>query len=206
MCHPCLHSIMKRFLPHIALVLMLLQLLLILVSWLLAAAFPFSGIRSLLSSEGLRWLLGHFSDVLATPLLVNILLLSMACGMAVRSWQRRTRGYRERSARIITLLLLAVYVAAVLLLSAIPHAVLLSATGTLWPSPFSRSLLPLIAFGITLLAGVYGIIAGRYNTLSDLYDALLYGLSIGSPWLLFYVLITQIYESLRFVMPSNPNF
>ena len=199
---------MRRYLPHIALGLFLVQLLLMLVSWLLAAAFPVSGIRSLLSSEGLRWLMGHFADVLATPLLVYIVLLSMACGVSVRSCRRGgTRGYhRERSARIITLLLLVVIVGVVLLLTLVPHAVLLSATGSLWPSPFSHSLVPVVAFSVTLLAGVYGVVAGRFHSLADLYEALRHGLRMGVPWLLFYVLLMQIYESLRFVLSANPHF
>ena len=199
---------MKKFLPYMALSLFLLQLLLMLVSWLLSAAFPMSGVRSLLSSEGLRWFLGQFTNILSTPLLVSIVLLSMAYGVAYRCWHPRgvVSDYRQRSARIITLLLLAVLVAAVLLLTAVPHAVLLSITGSLWPSPFSRSLIPIVAFGITLLAGVYGVVAGRFNHLADLYDALVYGLRTGAPLLLFYVLLIQIYESLCFVLPENPNF
>lgn len=199
---------LKKFLPHVALGLFLLQLLLMLVSWLLSAAFPMSGIRSLLSSEGLRWFMGQFTAILSTPLLVSIVLLSMAYGVAARCWLSGAvvSDYRQRSARIITLLLLAVLVAAVLLLAAAPHAVLLSVTGALWPSPFSRSLVPVVAFGITLLGGVYGVVAGRFNRLADLYEALVYGLRAGAPLLLFYVLLIQIYESLLFVLPENANY
>ena len=193
---------MKRLLPHIALALVIVQLLLMLVSWLFSAAYPTSGVRSLLSAEGLRWLMGHFSDLLATPLLVWIVLCSIAWGCLSRSCLlRRPTNYRERRAQLMAWLLLAVIVGIMVLLTAIPHAVLLSAVGGLWPSPFSASLVPVIAFSVTLISAFYGMVSGRFEQLSAVYDAVLLGICQGAPWLLFYVLVTQIYESLRFVLP-----
>ena len=193
---------MKKYFPHIAFLLFAAQLLLMLVSWLLAAAIPTSGVRSLLSSEGLRWFLGHFSDVLGTPLLLCLLLLLMAYGClnGCEILQFKS-SYRQRRALTITLLLLVVYVGFILLLVMMPHAVLLSATGLLWPSPFSAAVVPLFAFGITLLSAVYGYVAGSYGQMSDVYQSLIDGIRIGAPWLLFYVLLGQIYYSLLFILP-----
>ncbi len=193
---------MKKYFPHIAFLLFAAQLLLMLVSWLLAAAIPTSGVRSLLSSEGLRWFLGHFSDVLGTPLLLCLLLLLMAYGCLNGCGILQFKSsYRQRRALTITLLLLVVYVGFILLLVMMPHAVLLSATGLLWPSPFSAAVVPLFAFGITLLSAVYGYVAGSYGQMSDVYQSLIDGIRIGAPWLLFYVLLGQIYYSLLFILP-----
>ena len=71
---------MKKYLPHIALSLFLAEIMLILLSWLLSAAMPNSGIRSLLSGEGLRWFMGHFGNILATPQLAWLLLAAIAVG------------------------------------------------------------------------------------------------------------------------------
>ena len=173
-----------------------------LVSWLLAVAIPTSGVRSLLSSEGLRWFLGHFSNVLGTPVLLCMLLLLMAYGCLKGCGILHFKSsYRQSRALIITLLLLVVYVSAIVLLVAIPHAVLLSATGLLWPSPFSAAIIPLLAFGITLLSAVYGYVAGIYRKMADVYQALVDGIRDGAPWLLFYVLSGQLYYSLQFIMP-----
>ena len=194
---------MKKFLPHIALTLVVIQLLVMLVSWLLFAAFPMSGIRSLLSGEGLRWLMGNFSQTLATPLLVWLLLCAMAWGCLVRSGLLlRPVNYRERRAKVMASLLLAVIVGVMLLLTAIPHAVLLSAVGGLWPSPFSSSLVPVAAFSTVLVSAFYGLVSGRLESIAAVYDAVLHGIRRGAPLLLFYVLITQIYESLRFILPE----
>ncbi len=193
---------MRNRLPHIAFLLFAAQLLLMLVSWLLAAAIPTSGVRSLLSSEGLRWLLGHFSDMLGTPVLLCLLLLLIAYGSLKGCGILQFKSsYRQSRALIITLLLLVVYVGVIVLLGMIPHAVLLSATGSLWPSPFSAAIVPLFAFGITLLSTVYGYVAGKYCNMSDVYQSLINGIRSGAPLLLFYVLLGQLYYSLLFILP-----
>ena len=194
---------MKRFLPHIALTLFVAQLLLMLVSWLLSAAFPDSGIRSLLSSEGLRWFFGHFSHQLATPVLLCLLLLIMAYGIFRRCGILSYHSsFRERRALTMTLLLAVVAVILMLLLTAVPHAVMLSAMGTLWPSPFSRALLPMLCFIVIALSAFYGLMAGYLSNFSDVYDALLDGIRQGAPFLLFYLLIAQLYLSLCYTLPT----
>ena len=194
---------MKKYLPHIAFLLFAAQLLLMIVSWLLAAAIPTSGVRSLLSSEGLRWFLGHFSDVLGTSVLLCLLLLLMAYGCLRGCGILHFKtSYRQSRALAIMLLLLAVYVGIIVLLTMIPQAVLLSATGSLWPSPFSAAICPLFALGITLLSAVYGYVAGSYHNMSDVYQSLIDGVRDGAPLLLFYVLLGQLYYSLLFILPQ----
>jgi len=190
----------KRRQPFLAFALLIAEILLALVSWLLNAAYPVSGIRSLLSGEGIRWFFGLFSDLMATPQLVWIVLFSMAYGSLLQSRLLTSgKSYRESWARWMALLVVGVVLVTMLLLTATPHAVLLSATGNLWPSPFSASLMPVVAFTVLLGSAVYGFVAGTFDTLSDLYDALLMGIRCGAPFLLFYILVMQIVRSLFFV-------
>jgi len=190
-------------LPYIALALFVCELLLMLVSWLYSAAFPASGVRSLLAGEGLRWLFGHFAHMLASPVLVDLLLLAMAVGTLRQSRLLHFGStYRESRARLMTLLLLLIYVALLLSLTLLPHAVLLSATGRLWPSPFSNSLLPVTALAVITLSAFYGVVAGHFSGIGKVYDSLLYGIQQAAPLILFYILLTQLYESLMFVLPS----
>lgn len=192
---------MKRFLPYIALMLFVLQLFTMLVSWLLSAAFPDSGIRSLLSGEGLRWFFGHFSHLLATPVLVCLILVLLAygtfrhCGLLL---YRST--FRERRALTMTLLLTVVAVLLLLLMAAIPHAVMLSVIGSLWPSPFSHALLPLLAFIVIVLSAFYGMMAGHFVNLSNVYEAMLDGIRQGAALLLFYLLGVQLYLSVFYIL------
>ena len=193
---------MKRSLPYIALTLAVGELLLVLGSWILSAALPMSGIRSMLSGEGIRFFLGHFADLLATPLLVWLLLLAMAYGVVLRSGIfSGSRSFRSSRARLIALLFAVAYLAVVLLMTLVPHAVLLSASGTLWPSPFSASLVPLIAFGLAMVAAVYGIVAGTITSLADIYDSFVDGLRRAAALLPICLLLVLICESLYFIIP-----
>lgn len=193
---------MKRSLPYIALTLAVGELLLVMGSWILSAALPMSGIRSMLSGEGIRFFLGHFADLLATPLLVWLLLLAMAYGVVLRSGViSGPRSFRSSRARLIALLFAAAYLAVVLLMALVPHAVLLSASGTLWPSPFSASLVPLTAFGLAMVAAVYGIVAGTITSLADIYESFVDGLRRAAALLPICLLLVLICESLRFIIP-----
>lgn len=193
---------MKRSLPYIALTLAVGELLLVLGSWILSAALPMSGIRSMLSGEGIRFFLGHFADLLATPLLVWLLLLAMAYGVVLRSGViSGARSFRSSRARLIALLFAAAYLAVVLLMTLVPHAVLLSASGTLWPSPFSASLVPLTAFGLAMVAAVYGIVAGTITSLADIYESFVDGLRRAAALLPICILLVLICESLYFIIP-----
>lgn len=188
----------KRILLYVALV--LAELLLMLLSWILSAAMPMSGVRSMLSGEGIRWFLGHFAHELATPLLVWLLLLAMAYGSICRCGIFEDRSsYRSRRALWLSALYLIIYIGVVVLMVVMPHAVLLSATGDLWPSPFSASLVPVTAFGLLSAGVIYGVVAGTFLSFSDVYNALLHGIRQSAPLLLFYVLAAQLYCSLRFV-------
>lgn len=76
---------MKRFCAIFSIVLMGLQLLLILASWIVSAVFPSSPIHALIGSGGLRWFIGSFANNLASPLLVYVLLCSITYSSLVKS-------------------------------------------------------------------------------------------------------------------------
>ena len=191
---------MKRFLPHIALLLIVTEVFIVLLSWLLSAAFPSSHIRSLLSAEGVRWFFGHFINNLSTPVLIWLLLLAMAFGCVKASgYLHYTHSYRERRALLSAVIVLLVYVGVLLLLTMVPHAILLSATGKLFPSPFSVSIVPVVSLGLLVVSIVYGIVVGTFRSLLAIYEAVVGGISAISSCLFFYILFIQIYYSLCFV-------
>lgn len=181
------------------------QLMLVLVSWLLSATQT-SNVHSLLSNEGVRWFLGQFAAMLATPFLSWLLLLSMAGGclwqsglLTCLSTRPSLLTYRQRIALRLSVVLLLLYMVVIVLLSVIPHAVLLSATGRLFPSPFSRALVPIIAFGVLHLSVAYGRASGRFISIATMFDSLSFGIAQAAPLLILYVLFIQFYESLQYV-------
>lgn len=191
------------------LILLLAEALLVILSWLLSATMM-EGVRSLLSSEGIRWFFGSFTDMIASPLLVWLVLLLSAlgclqkCGFISSSRQDTFAPltYRNRIALRVAAFFLVVYLAILALLTLMPHAILLSATGELFPSAFSHSLIPLIAFGIILFSVAYGIMSGRLKTLSDILEAMSFGIAKGAPLFIVLILLIQFVESLRFVFSS----
>lgn len=189
----------RRIVTFLLCLLVLAELLLVLTSWLLSATMA-EGVRSMLSSEGVRWFFGSFTAVLSTPWLVWLLLLAMTGGCVWQSGLLRPQGgYRQRVALRTAIVLLVVYVASVLALTAVPHAVLLSATGRLVPSPFSRALVPVVSFGLLLVSAVFGYASGRFASVADVVGALSFGIAKSAPLFLLYILAVQFYESLRFV-------
>ena len=183
----------------IASVLLCAEALLIILSWILSTTMT-EGVRSLLSSEGIRWFFGSFTGIIASPLLVWLLLSLIAIGSVQKSgltaWKRH---YRDRLALRVATVSLLIYLTLIALLTFLPHAILLSATGDLFPSAFSRSLVPIIAFGICVLSITYGVVSGRLKSLSSVIHSLSYGIEKGAVLLVLYILLIQFYESLRFV-------
>ena len=186
-------------LARVGAVLVLAELALILVSWLLSASMT-EGVRSLLSSEGIRWFFGSFVRMMASPLLVWLVLSLIALGSLQKSGLlAMQQSYREKVALRAALSFLVIYVAVILLLTVFPHAILLSTTGSLFPSAFSRSLVPLVAFGLVLVSISFGVMSGRISTLSGILEALSFGIAKGAPLFILYILFMQFYESLWFV-------
>ena len=177
---------------------------LVIVSWLLSA-LRLEGVRSLLSSEGVRWFIGGFSNIVASPLLAWLLLILIACGSIQQSGvvslfsQKGPKSFRDKLALRVACVFLAIYVLVICLLTLMPHAILLSAKGSLFPSAFSRSILPILCFGITLFSVVYGMMSGHKKSGEDIVDILSYGIRQGAPLIIVYILAIQFYASLRFV-------
>lgn len=195
---------MKRLLAYLVLALALAEVVLVLASWLLSATMA-GNVRSLLSSEGVRWFFGGFTAMLASPWLVWLVLLAMAGGCLWQSGIVSIRlplsslHYRQRVALRTALILLLIYVAAVLSLTLVPHAVLLSATGRLFPSPFSRAFVPIVSFGVLLVSVAYGWASGSFRSIASIVSAMSTGIAAAAPLFILYVVFVQLYESLRFV-------
>lgn len=194
-----------KLLAYLTLILVLLQFVLVLMSWIMAAAVPMSSIRSLLGSEGIRWFFGNFGENLSTPILLDIVLFGIAygafrtCGLLTLIKEHRFSSYRQRFAvQMVVLVLIAVLVI-MFLLTAVPHAILLSATGDLFPSSFSDSIIPVLMATLCLVSMTYGVASGTYRTLVGVYRGVTASFPAFLPLLLLYVLVVELYYSFCFV-------
>ena len=204
----------KEGLGVVCLILFLSEALLFILSWLLSAT-RMEGVRSLISSEGIRWFFGSWQTLFASPLLVWLLLCLIAWGSLRKSGLIRfftfspfhpftfspshPFTFRDRLALRVSLVFLVIYLGILALLTLTPHAILLSATGHLFPSAFSRSLVPVIAFGVCLVSVTFGLVSGRLRTLADILDALSNGIARGASLIVIYLFAIQLFESIRFV-------
>ncbi len=193
----------KKLLAYLAVGLGSAQLLLGLVSWILTAAMPEYFMRSLTSPEGIRWFMGHFVDHLASPWLVWLMLVSVTIGVVKQSGVLRFdhSQYRQRTAMRLMLVELIVFILVLLALTMLPHAIMLNVLGGLYPSSFSRSLLPYLCFSIIVMALSYGWMSENIKGIVSMYDALNVGIRMMAPCFLFYILLMQLYTSVMYLLP-----
>lgn len=196
---------MNKHLARIAFVASALQVLVILVSWLVTAAMPELSLRSLLSGEGVRWFFGQFVANLSSPLLIWMILLAIAIG-SVRSvglvsslLHYKDCNFRERFAIKVVMGELVLFIGVMAALTLIPHALLLSVSGTLLNSSFSRSLIPCISFALCAFATSYGTLVGKFRSITDVFEMLVQGLSTAVPYIILYILLMELYCCIAFV-------
>ena len=181
----------------------------VIASWVVAALSADMTVRSLLSSEGVRWLFASFTTNIASPLLVWLILLAMAYGTVVRSAfgsdflaSRRGRplSYRQKYAYRIVLILFTFLFVTMLLLTMLPHALLLSVTGHLFPSSFSSSLVPGLSFTVIISAAAYGIVSGRFTGITDVLESFSRGIASAAPFFLPCLLALELFHILAYVL------
>ena len=197
---------LRNILNWVVLVIPAMQVLLFLVSWLINAALPESQVRSLLGSEGIRWFFGSFVDNVTTPPLVWILVAAVAYGATRKSgiigairMKNGERRYRQTFALRIVAVTMVLFLGVLAFLTLMPHAALLSATGQLFPSSFSKSCIPALAFCVIVNALIYGVLAGKLRSLDDVVATLTKGIASAAPLILLYVLVAELAASCAYV-------
>ena len=186
--------------------LLLLQIMVVILSWMIKTIFPEFNGRSLLSGEGVRWFLGNFTKNVASNVLVWIILLGLSWG-AIHSSKiiqvlkySHILSYKERLGLQIILIEIMVWFSGIVLLSFVPHATMLSITGELFSSSFSKSIIPLIAFIVLLNSISYGFIVGRFRKGSQIIEALSNGIKHITPYIIIYIIFIQLFYSVKFVL------
>lgn len=186
-----------------------LWLLLVLLSWIAAAARPDWPIRTLISDSGIRWLVGSMERNIESPILVWILLGMMSMGAFIEGGlnstlrglaQGRKPSFRNRMALYLVLFEAVVFIVVMLLLSVVPHAPLLSVTGSLVPGCLERGAIPLLCFIVMLCSVSFAVMSGQCRTPSRLVCLLCYGVRRWA-WLVpIYVVWMELIGSLAFVL------
>ena len=201
-----LKSLFNLNIAFITCSLLLLQIMVVILSWMIKTIYPEFNGRSLLSGEGVRWFLGNFTNNVASNILVWIILIGLSWG-AIRASnilqvfkRSHTLSYRERLGFRIVLIEIMIWFIVIVLLSFIPHAAMLSITGQLFPSSFSKSIVPLIAFIALFSSITYGLIIGRLRKGNLIIEALSNGIKQIAPYIIIYIILVQLIYSIKFVL------
>ena len=201
-----LKSLFNLNIAFITCSLLLFQIMVVILSWMIKTIYPDFNGRSLLSGEGVRWFLGNFTNNVASNILVWIILIGLSWG-AIRASnilqvfkRSHTLSYRERLGFRVVLIEIMIWFIVIALLSFIPHAAMLSITGQLFPSSFSKSIIPLIAFIALFSSITYGLIIGRLRKGNLIIEALSNGIKQITPYIIIYIIFIQLFYSVKFVL------
>jgi len=200
----------RKLVYRLSLLFAIAQVVLILASWLLSTALPDVPMRSLLSPGGIRWFFGSFASNLGSPYIIYLLVTAIAWGSVSAGglWSSLVRyltGRRfdltsqQRFALSAAGLMLFLETVVILGLTVMPHAVLLSITGELFPSSFSEGLIPTLAFMATTAAVVYGLLSGRFRGLFDVGQCMTSAGEWVMPLILLYIMGAQFIHQLLYV-------
>ena len=150
----------------------------------------------------------HDAGHIATPLLAWLLLLSIAyscyegSGLSLalcRALKGEKLEFKQRLGIRVALIVLVVIIANTLLLLLTPHAVLLSPSGDIFPSPFSKSIVPIVAGAVSLVSFAYGLAGGTINNIDTAFKTLYCKLPSLLPVLILYIFAAQLYACICFV-------
>lgn len=167
----------KRCVPDLAVLFFLLTLFLALCSWV-GSIYGAGEVQSLLSVEGIRWMLGHIMDnyVQASALGI-VLVLLMGGGIVVQSGlydvlKRLCRkegklSRKERRALGLALVTFFIYVSLIGVCLALPSNLLLGVTGSWLYSPLVEGSAYLLAVGVGVSGIVYGYVADVFRVMRD---------------------------------------
>lgn len=205
---------MKNKLGIITVVLFLVQLLIIFFSWIITAAMPELSMHSLLSSEGIRWSFGSFARNQYANVLIWNILIAMALGILYKSGLYAalkqllrvvfTREilhfhYQQKVGLIVVMAEMIAFFIIMASLSLIPHAILLSVIGELFPSSFALSIIPSISFFIIIASISYGYITQSIRSFEIMYEFLVSGIKVLAYFFPLCFMVNQLIASIIFI-------
>lgn len=160
----------------------LLTIVLALFSWI-GSIYGLGAVQSLLSTEGIRWILGHvIENYVYTPALGVVLLLFMGLGIGVhaglgdalkRLFQRKKLlSRKERRSVILASITILIYIGVFALLMVLPWNFLQSITGSWLYSPFSKGFIYIFSVGVGCSGLVYGYASETFRKVSDVVEGM----------------------------------
>lgn len=187
----------------------LMTVVLALFSWV-ANIYGWGDIQSLLSAEGIRWLLGHVvENYVSCPALGIVLILLMGLGIAVHSGlygilkrlcqKEKLLSHKERWALTLTMAVWGIYAMLVVASLLLPWNFMWGITGSWLYSPLSKGFVYVLSIGIGLSGVVYGYVSGNFRRLSDIMTGMSYLIARESSYFVTLFFVTQFFSLLVYM-------
>lgn len=199
---------MNRRFVHPATLFFLLTLVVALLSWV-GSIYGWEGVQSLISADGVRWLLRNaMPGFLHAPLLGPLLVLAFGAGLWMHSGLgrlfmrlcvRKERLLRKEKRALCWSLASGVACLVVgMVLAWGPWSIVRSITGGLEYSPLADGAVFLLSVGMGIMAMVYGYATDYYHTDRDLVRGLSYGFVRFSAYFISLFFVVQLFSSLHY--------
>lgn len=187
----------------------LMTVVMALFSWV-ANIYGWGDIQSLLSAEGIRWLLGHVvENYVSCPALGIVLILLMGLGIAVHSGlygilkrlcqKEKLLSHKERWALTLTMAVWGIYVMLVVASLLLPWNFMWGITGSWLYSPLSKGFVYVLSIGLGLSGVVYGYVSGNFRRLSDIMTGMSYLIARESSYFVTLFFVTQYFSLLVYM-------
>lgn len=198
----------NRFSSTLSIVFFLLTLALALFSWI-GSIYGLGEVQSLLSAEGIRWVLGHVvENYVQSPVLGIVLILFMGVGIVFRSGlydavkrfagRNKLLSRKERRALTLAVGILLLYFAMLVMSMFLPWNLYWNITGGWLHSPFSKGLVYLLSIGMGLGGMVYGYVSDTFRRFSDVVEGMSLLIAERSFTFVSLFFIIQFFSSLEY--------
>ncbi len=202
-----------QWLSGCGVVFFLLTVGLALFSWI-GSIYGIGEVQSLLSAEGVRWMLSHaVENYVQVPAFGVVFVLMMGVGVMSRSgiFDALNRCFRrdkqlsrkERRALMSFLVTFLFYILLVLVAMVLPWNLLLSATGSWFNSPFSKGFVYLLSLGMGLGGMVYGYVADVFHEAGDVVKAMSCSIARNALYFVVLFFVVQFFTSLEYTRMSE---
>lgn len=190
---------------RISLTFFLLMVVLALFSWM-ASVYGVGEVQSLLSAEGIRWMLGHVvENYMHAPALGIVFVLFMGMGIGIRAGlygalkrfcrKEKQLSRKERRALVASVVTLGLYVVLIGVTLLLPWNFLYSVTGSWSHSPFVKGLVYILSVGIGLSGMVYGYVSDVFRGWKDIVGGMSLLISRSASYFVTLFFIVQFFSS-----------
>lgn len=187
----------------------LMTVALALFSWI-GSIYGIAEVQSLLSAEGVRWMLSHaVANFVQAPALGVVLILMMGLGVVSRSGfsdalKRSVRkdkklSRKERRALGLSFATFLSCVLVVFVAMILPWNLLLSTTGSWIHSPFSKGFVYLLSVGLGVSGMVYGYASDTFRGVGSVVEAMSCLISRYAVYFVVLFFTVQFFSSLVYI-------